>query len=201
MAACNCPNIARDIQVPDWHTAAADIAADRAVAGIAEVGSDKAVVDKVAEPDTAGVVDSCFDTEAAIVAWVEQIDLSAQYPTPARIAELLVAATVTCLLAQEWVPLELALASLKKFLIVCLKNLASWLITYPLLGKILLHLSLLSTIWLKSGKGTNYDCSSPITHNRQYLSDNALRCLCALGFGDIRWRSGSIVGQLGHPRS
>lgn len=177
-AAYSCPNTARDTQAPDWHRVAVDTEADfdrqRAVAGIAEVGSDKAVVDKVAEPDTAVEVDSCSDTEAALVAWMELIGLSARCLRRAHIEEPLVAAIVAYLLAQEREPLELTITSLKKILIVCIKNLASWLITYPLLGKMLLHLSLLSTIWLKSGKGTNYDCSSPITHNRQYLSDNAL---------------------------
>lgn len=49
---------------------------------------------------------------------------------------LRVEAIATYSLAPDWALLELTITLVKKFLNVCLKNFASWLITYPLLGKI-----------------------------------------------------------------
>lgn len=64
--AYNCPSTARDKPAPDWHTAAADTAADldTAVADIAEAGFDRAVAGKVVELDIVAKPGNCFDTAA-----------------------------------------------------------------------------------------------------------------------------------------
>lgn len=134
-AACNCPNIARDKLAPDSDMAAADTVAaaasdfDMAAVDIAAVADfDKAVADIEA---VAGF-DNYFDTASVVEAAIEQ----GQYPKRGHIAALLVEATAIYWLELEQVPIEQAIMPIKIILKVCLKYLASWLITYPLLGKI-----------------------------------------------------------------
>lgn len=133
-AACNYPSIARDILELDSDRAAADTVAAAfgfdtvAVDTEAVADFDKAVVDIEA---VAGF-DNCLDTASVVEAAIEQ----GQYPKRGHIAALLVEAMAIYWLEPEQVPIEQAITPIKKILKVCLKYLASWLITYPFLGKI-----------------------------------------------------------------
>ena len=120
-AACNYPSIARDILELDSDRAAADTVA-------AAFGFDTVAVDTEA---VAGF-DNCLDTASVVEAAIEQ----GQYPKRGHIAALQVEATAIYWLEPEQVPIEQAITPIKKILKVCLKYLASWLITYPFLGKI-----------------------------------------------------------------